>query len=109
MVQIFVNSLIIHQGKPIKINYTTLDQKLINELSLKHLKPEELCGIVGIDESRLQVAKDFRQAMKMYTSLASNPDLVRLKLFVLGEVKRILEERLKQYGQDIFATPLPFQ
>ena len=109
MVQIFVNSLMIHQGKPIKINYTVLDQELINELSLRHLKPEELFGIVGIDKERLQIAREFQEAMRMYQSLASEPDLVRLKLFILGEVKRILEERLKCYGQDIYANRIPLQ
>ena len=104
MKEIYVNRLIIDQGHPIRVHYTLVDKGLINELNCKH----ELFGLVGIDKEHLEIAEEFGKTMRAYNSLASEADVVRLKLFILSEVKRIIEERIKKYGGDIFSSPIPF-
>lgn len=106
---IAINRVVVQQGQPIQVDYMLTDQQKIDMLNLEHFPDSELTDLIGIDEKHLGVAQEFQQALRAYSSLAGGEDLVRLKIFFLSEVKRIIEERFQQYGCDVFGKRIDFK
>lgn len=103
-----VHQLIVSQTSPILVRYMLYDKKRVDELNLKHfLTAPDPFGIVKVTDPK--IAEEFMEVLKLYETIASGEDVVRLKLLILQEVKRMLEERLSRNGSDYFSKPLPLQ
>ena|SRR3990167_7105911 len=98
--QVFIQRLVVDAIHPISVQYLLVDKQKLNMLNLEHFLTD---GVVGLDTEHQGVLKEYQQVMKIYISMASELDLVRLRQFLVTEVQRILQERLEKYGKDIFA------
>ena len=107
MKEIFIRRLVIEQNRPIAFRYALIDKSRIKQLDQFGVEHGD---ILEIQEDKVtEVFKELSHIFQMYESLASGEDLVRLKLFILSEVKRILEERLQKYGGDMFGHRVGFE
>ncbi|MEK6879435.1 MAG: hypothetical protein AABY22_07505, partial [Nanoarchaeota archaeon] len=66
-------------------------------------------GIIGIDKDHFKQANEFLEAINLFRSIASGEDVVRLKLLILQEVKKMIEERIVNCHEDIFAQKITFE